>query len=387
MRTPLAALTLTLAAATTAPAADPAFDPGRLHEVRLTMDPNDWKALRQNYRTNDYYAANIAIDGEVVLQVGIRSRGAGSRNEEKPGLKVDFNKYVTNQEFHGYKSLVLDNLVQDQSLLRERLAYDVFERMGIAAPQNAHCRLTVNDEYWGVYGIVEAVSKPFLKARIGEESGTLYDYEWVDNYYFTVRGGGERAAYVPAPFEPQTNENKLDDGLAEFVRAINDTAGGASFATAMAGWLDVDRFLTHIAVENALAETDGVLGYAGMNNFYLYQYGGQKRFVFIPWDKDTSFSNPSFPILSRVEENVLSRKLLSDAAQKQRYQELVKKTVNDVLNSAVLGARLEAAYSQIREAVLADTKKPYSNDAFELSVTGLRGIIAGRQADVLAQVQ
>jgi hypothetical protein len=155
----------------------------------------------------------------------------------------------------------------------------------------------------------------------------------------------------------------------------------------MAGWLDVDRFLTHIAVENALAETDGVLGYAGMNNFYLYQYGGQKRFVFIPWDKDTSFSNPSFPILSRVEENVLSRKLLSDAAQKQRYQELVKKTVNDVLNSAVLGARLEAAYSQIREAVLADTKKPYSNDAFELSVTGLRGIIAGRQADVLAQVQ
>jgi len=88
MRTPLAVLALLLATAPSVRAADPAFDPGRLHEVRLTMDPNDWKALRQNYRTNDYYAANIAIDGEVVLQVGIRSRGAGSRNEEKPGLKV-----------------------------------------------------------------------------------------------------------------------------------------------------------------------------------------------------------------------------------------------------------------------------------------------------------
>ena len=386
MRIPLATVALLLALTPCAQAADPAFDPGKLHEVRLAMDPNDWKALRANYRSNDYYAANISIDGEIVQQVGVRSRGAGSRNEEKPGLKVDFNKYVTNQEFHGYKSLVLDNLTQDQSLLRERLAYEVFERMGIPAPQNAHCRLTVNDEYWGVYGIVEAVSKPFLKARLGEESGTLFDYEYVDAYYFNWKGS-DRGAYIPSPFEPQTNETKLDDGLVEFVRAINDTPEGASYASTMASWLDIEKFLTHIAVENALAETDGVLGYAGLNNFYLYQYGGQKKFVFIPWDKDTSFSSPSFALFTRVEENVLARKLLNDATQKQRYQDLVKKTVTDVLNSTVLGPKMEAAYTQIREAVLADTKKPYSNNDFELSITGLRGIIASRQADVLAQTK
>src|SRR5262245_57773777 len=88
-------------------AADPVFDQSRLHDVRIVMDPGDWQALRDNFRTNQYYAANISIDGEVVQQVGIRSRGSGSRNDIKPGLKLDFNKYIQTQEFHGYKTMVL----------------------------------------------------------------------------------------------------------------------------------------------------------------------------------------------------------------------------------------------------------------------------------------
>ena len=34
--------------------------------------------------------------------------------------------------------------------------------MGIAAPRNAFARLTVNGEYWGLFALVEPVSKPFL---------------------------------------------------------------------------------------------------------------------------------------------------------------------------------------------------------------------------------
>jgi spore coat protein CotH len=361
------------------------FDQGRLHEVRIVMDADAWQALRRDFRFDNYYAANISIDGEVVEQVGIRSRGAGSRSGEKPGLKVDFNKYRRTQEFHGYKSVVLDNGVQDSSLLRERLAFAAFEGMGIAAPQIAHSRLTVNDEYWGVYTLVESVSKPFLKARLGEESGTLFDYEYAFDYYFTLRGN-EKAAYIPSPFEPQTNENKVDDALVELIRDINE-APDASFVSKMASYLDLDKFLAHIAVENALAESDGFLGYDGMNNFYLYQYGGQKKFVFIPWDKDTSFQRPDWPLLMRVETNVLTRRLLADAAIQQKYVELVKKAADTCVNTAYLGPKLEQAYTQIREAVLLDTKKPYSNDDFELSVSGLRGIIDARAADIAAQAK
>ena len=365
-------------------AGDPVFDQSTLHEVRIEMDPGDWESLRANYLTNQYYAVNISLDNTVVQQVGIRSRGTGSRDAAKPGLKVDFNKYVSGQEFHGYKSLVLDNLVQDASFLRERMAFKVFEAMGIPAPQNAFARLTVNGEYAGVYNLVEPVSKPFLKARLGDDSGNLFDYEYVSPYYFAYLGS-DPAAYVPSPFEPQTNEDSLNaSGLVEFIRVINE-APDSSFAQDVGRMVDVNKFLTYLAVENALAEFDGFVGEFGMNNFYLYQYGGQTKFEFIPWDKDTSFSSPNWPIFQRVGDNVLSRRLLASASMQAVYVGAVKKAVNSYLNSRWLLPELEKAYTQIREAVLLDTRKPASNDDFELSVLGLRGIVAGREADVLAQ--
>ena len=273
--------------ASAATATDPIFDQSRLHDVRINIDPSDWEALQENFRTNQYYAADITLDTVVVRQVGIRSRGSGSRDEEKPALKVDFNKYVPAQEYGVYKTMVLDNQVQDPSFLRERLAFAAFEGMGIPAPQNSFARLSVNGQYWGLYQVTEAISKPFLKARLGEESGNLFDYQYAFPWDFSFLGDDPQD-YVPEPFEPQTNEDHLDaTGLIDFIRAING-ATDATFSADMGAWLDRERFLTHLAVENAVAESDGIVGRLGANNFYLYQYGGQRRFVFLPWDKDTS---------------------------------------------------------------------------------------------------
>lgn len=373
------------AAAAPARAADPIFDASKLHEVRIVIDPKDWQSLRQNFRSNQYYAANVSLDGEVMEQIGIRSRGDGSRNEEKPGLKFDFNKYVKTQEFHGYKTMVLDNLYQDQSLMREKLSFLVFEAMGIPAPALAHARVTVNDEYWGVYTLVESVSKPFLKARIGEESGNLFDYEYAAHWDFTVIGEGTADQYVPSPFQPQTNEDHLDaSGLVAFVRAINETPD-ATFSRDIAAWLDVPRFLNYLAVENALAETDGMVGEQGVNNFYLYQYGGQNRFVFIPWDKETCLQSGSWPLMQRVETNVLTRRLLADPANQAAYAAAVKRA-SGFVNSRWLLPQMEQTYALIRNAVLTDTKKPVDNDTFELGIQGLRGVISAREHDILAQV-
>lgn len=368
----------------TADAADPIFDQGRLHECKLELDPADWAALRANFQTNQYYAANLTVDGETVKQVGIRSRGAGSRSGEKPGLKLDFNKYVSGQEFHGYKSMVLDNVTQDPSMMREVLANSVFEAVGIAAPQIAFCRLSINTDFWGLYTIIEAVSKPFLKARLGEESGTLFDYEYTDDYRFTYKGDGS-ATYSPVPFEAQTNEGKLDTGLADFIKAINQTPQ-SGYAAAMETYIDVKKFLTYLATENACAEYDGMVGQFGMNNFYLYQYGGQKKFVFIPWDKDTSFQAAEWPVQQRMDSNEFTKRLMADPAMKAYYESEVKRVATNFVTTAFLGPRIEAFAALIRASVTADTHKPFSVADFEASVAGLNGIASARAANVTAQV-
>ena len=380
---------LVIAAALLAPlparAADPIFDQSVLHETRLVMDPADWQALRDNFRTNQYYAANISIDGEVVQQVGIRSRGKGSRSGTKPGIQVDMNKYVSAQEFHGYKSLVVDNLVQDPSFLREPLSFAVFEAMGIPAPQIAYTRLTVNDQYWGLYTLVEDVTKPFLESRLGDKEGNLYKYEYLDAYYMTYKGAAANA-YVPVPFEPKTNESHLDTtGLVAFIRTINE-APDSGFTAAISAFLDTPTFLRYVAVENAIAENDGFVGYAGMNNYYLYQFTGGNRFVFIPWDKDTTFTDQTWPLFQRMDTNVLTRRLMEDSEQAQVYVAAVGQAAAFV-SEGFLVPRLDALYEVLRNAALTDTKKPQSNDEFELAVAQLRGIIAARQPDIMGQVQ
>lgn len=206
-------------------AVDPMFNQAVLHDVRLVMDPADGQALRDNFRENQYYAANVTIDNEIVRQVGIRSRGSGSRNEVKPGLKLDFNKPVKDQEFHGYKSLVLDNMVQDASMVRERLACAE--------------RLTVNDQYWGVYALIESITKPFLKKRLGNDTGNLFDYEYAFHWDFTFLGPAPEE-YTPVPFPPETNEDHVDaQPLVDFVRTAND-APDATFPADIARYLDVD---------------------------------------------------------------------------------------------------------------------------------------------------
>jgi len=367
------------------PGGAPIFNPSVLHEARLDLDPAAWQALRENFQSNQYYAANLTVDGVAVLQAGIRSRGQGSRSEEKPGLKVEFDKYVPAQEYYGYKSLVIDNLTQDPSFLRERLSFLVFEAMGIAAPRNAFARLTVNGEYWGLFALVEPVSKPFLEARLGEKSGTLFDYQWTFRYDFSWLGP-RVGSYVPLPFQPETNEGRSDvaDGLVAFVQAINDSPD-ASFAAAMAARLDVDRFLTHVAIENAIVEGDGIVGDQGLNNFYLYEYGAKNRFVFIPWDKDNTFRGGAWPLYRNLEANVLTGRLTTDPAKRQVYADAVVRAVTSYVNPRWLTPQLETAYQQIRSAAQADTRKPFTNAQFEAAVDGVRGVIAARESDVRAQ--
>jgi len=261
----------------------------------------------------------------------------------------------------------------------------VFEAMGIAAPRNAFARLTVNGEYWGLYALVEPVSKPFLEARLGEKSGTLYDYEWIFPYDFSWLGS-QSSSYVPLPFQPETNGSRPDvaAGLVAFVQAINDTSD-ASFAASMEERLDVTRFLTHVAVENAIVEGDGIVGNQGLNNFYLYEYGAKNRFVFIPWDKDSTFRSGTWPLYRNLETNVLTRRLTADPARRQVYADAVTRAVDAYVNPRWLTPQLEAAYQQIRSAAHGDVRKPYTNVQFETAVDGVRGVIAARELDVRAQ--
>ncbi|MBI3047695.1 MAG: CotH kinase family protein [Acidobacteria bacterium] len=387
------ALLAARSAAPQAPTADDIFNDGVLHDIRLTMNPRDWESLKANFQLNDYYPAHFTWKGITVRNAGIRSRGLGSRSGTKPGLKVDFNYYTNNQTLLGLTSLVLRNNTQDPSSLHERLSMLLFARMEVPTPRTAHTRLFVNEQYAGLYLIVESVDKRFLKRHFDEDNGYLYKYEWQDAYYFESRGRNP-AAYTPKPFQPETNEKNPDpQPIVEMVAAINESPD-ADFLSAVDPYVDVRRFVVQAAIENFLADNDGLLGYAGMNNFYLYRLQGTRRSTFVPWDKSEAFkSGVTHPIWYNIYDSpAWLRNRLMDRAMnvielRDVYLDTLLKCAEIVTATRWLEQEALRAYGQIRQAALEDRFKPFSNEEFEADVQHVLEFARARAAFVVAEVR
>ena len=373
------------------------FSDDIVHEIRLTINPRDWQQLKEEFQKNTYYACWFTYGGETLKNVMIRSRGTGSRSGVKPGLRVDYNRFDAKQRFRGLKSVVLRNNTQDPTMLHERVAMKFFQRMGVPAPREAHARLFVNDVYAGLYTIVETIDKDFLSRNYQENDGHLYEYEYDaedEPYYFTYKGD-DPAAYTPKPFKPATHEKDPDLApVVAMIKTINE-APDSEFRGAIAQFLDLNKVLTHIAIENFLAEIDGFLGNYAMNNFYLYRFENKNLTTIIPWDKSHTFMvGPEHSIWHNIHapswlQNRLMERIMDHPDLVDFYVSQIEKAAGIAMEPPVttpaptetldtpapqkgwLETEILRQYNQIRQAALEDPYKPHSNGDFEAGIQQL----------------
>jgi len=380
--------------------AAPFFVDTQLEEIRLLINSRDWETLKGSFRTNAYYPADFKWHDTTVRNVGIRSRGNGSRSGVKPGLRIDFDRYSTKQKFLGLKSVVLRNNVQDPSNLRERLSMRFFARMDIPAPRELHAKLFVNNEYAGLYTIVEPVDRAFLQRVFGEDKGYLFDYDYdpaTPPYYLEYRGS-DPSKYVPQPFSPETNESDPRPEIIERLVFTANEVPAASFRAAIEEYLDVRGFMRYIAVETFLGETDGFLGDWGMNNFYLYRPPQNNRFTILPWDKSQAlFGSPALTVWHNITDvadasrNRLMTRLLESPDLRALFLETLVAAARSASETVPGDARgwlereIDRQTQQVRDAVYADTTKPYTNAEFEATVEALREFVRQRPGFVLAE--
>ena len=397
-------LTTNVLAAQTPVTAEQFFDDSVVDGIYLTINPRDWNELKANFQLNDYYAAHMTWRNVTVRNVAIRSRGVGSRNGVKPGLRVDFNRFVPSQDFLGLKSVVLRNNTQDPSGLHERLSMLFFTRMGLPASREAHARLYVNGEYVGLYTIVETVDKPFLRTRFGEDDGYLYEYDYEREdlpYYFEYRGP-DPALYSPKPFQPQTHELDPDpQPLVDMIEATNRVPD-SDFLSVVGRYIDLPTFMTYLAIENFIANIDGVAGDYGMNNFYLYRFSHQLLSTFVPWDESEAFKggidHGIWHNIADVPSSLRNR--LVEAALRvpslaARYIDALARCA-DLARPPAAAAPLDVAdgepgwleqeisreYQQVRQATLDDRFTQFTSEEFEEEIERLL-LFARTRSDVV----
>ena len=355
---------------------DAFFNDAVLQDVRIVMSSRDWQTLKARAAENTYYPADLTWNGVTVRNVGIRSRGGSTRNGIKPGLRVDVNRYLTDQEFLGLKAFSLDNMFSDSTLVREPATMKMFERMQLPAVREAHARLFVNNAYVGAYVILEAIDRTFIERHFGaeeaqvERGGYLFEYEWAAPYFLDYLGSGLEP--YAALFKPQTRDTdsivNLYAPLEEMIRTINESADD-DFADAVGKHLDLNLFMKYLAVESFMDESDGIVGAEGMNNFDLYRFrNGLSQFL--PKDKDGSLASLDDSITLRHDTNVLVRRAMKVPALREAYLSALRQCIALAGEPAPddqrgwLEREVERQTTLVTPAIADDPVFPYSIDDF-----------------------
>ena len=120
-------------------------------------------------------------DGGLVYEnVAIRGKGNTSLTQveqygnSRYSFKVEFDHYDNALNYYGLDKLSLNNLIQDNTMLKDYLCYQLMGSFGVDAPLCCFVYITVNGEDWGLYLAVEGVEESFLQRNYGSGYGELY---------------------------------------------------------------------------------------------------------------------------------------------------------------------------------------------------------------------
>jgi spore coat protein CotH len=159
------------------------FHSDRVVEVRIVMSDDNWEFLQENALAEQYVRADLWYDGEFIPDIAVRTKGNSSlrtvatRGSLRFGLKADLNFFNSARSLYGVKKLNFNNGFSDPTLIREVLAYKLYEQMGLPAPRTSFVDLWINDTHMGLYTMVEQIDKTFITNNFNDNTGNLYKPE------------------------------------------------------------------------------------------------------------------------------------------------------------------------------------------------------------------
>jgi spore coat protein CotH len=370
-----------------AQAAADLFNSGVVQEMKLFINSRDLAALRRNYLDNTYYPADLEWRGIRVRNIAVRSRGAGSRDPNKLGLRLDFNHYVKAQTFVGLGALDLRNLIQDPSMMHEQIGMNFFARMGQPASRESFCKIFINGVYQGLYGLVEEVDETYLSRTLNENAGYLFEYHWLSPFFFAYPGD-DLALYKPI-LEAKTHALEPDAIVYSPIRDMFREANGpddAVWRDRVEALIDLKQFVTYVAIENFLAEWDGMTGNFGMNNFYFYRSGATTPHRVIVWDRSEAFKAKDSSIFLRTEQNVLFTRAMAYPDLKTLYLDVLQQCADSATADSWLAGQVAQYTALISDLAHQDPHKLFTNEEVDAGLQFMAEFAIERPAFVTLSV-
>ena len=301
-----------------------------------------------------FVPAEVYYNGIQWYRVGVRFKGNSSLQTSwqngilKLSFKLDFDEFeddypqIDNQRFYGFKKLSLKNNYDDKSMLREKVATDVFRNAGLVASHTAFYTVYVDHgegpQYFGVYTMVEEVDDTVLDTQFSDDDGNLYKPDG-DAASFAL------GTYNESEYVKKTNEDEGDfNDVASLLAVVNDESritDPETWRSNLDAILDTDVFLKYLAVNTVVQNWDT---YGRMtHNYFLYNNPDTSKLTWIPWDNNealqTGKMGGSLPLdfsgLNSAEWPLIGY-LYQDSVYKSQYDTYVQDVVDNAFNVSTI---------------------------------------------------
>ncbi len=347
------------------------FDSGVVQAFHVELDPADWAAMQEEYfnhaarnaqglPSENYYPVKRFRHGAQERTGGVHLRLRGNPTswfkQDKFQFQISFDEVDKKGRYRGLRKLVLDAAHDNTSLMRDRLATSIYHDLGLPSSCVNFARLYVNGEYYGAYQHIEKVDKEFLERNFPNPEGELYKEGQI----------------------LKTNRSHAPDP------STKDAFWAADGIEALEAVMDVEQFVTMLAVEAAFPNADGF--WSGGWNFYLYDDPDRDRLVYLPWDMDLAFDNlpaDTDPLRWRKSDDHNGRPQVELVLNDPKWRRVFVQKVREVRERAqpeVLQARIDYWAEQLAPHLAEDPHRPFTLAQHQAAVARLRRHVEERAA-------
>ena len=354
---------------------------------KLRIAPTDMQRLHENARSNKTVPATMIYRGEVFDHLQMRIRGAYARSWPKKSYRVIFHR---EQLFRGRNRLNLNSAWRDPAMIREVLAYRIYQAAGSYSLRSRLVKLELNNAFWGLYVEVEQPDKRYLEAQ-GLENAALYKADSSrnrsDERFF------ENEQVYPQHYRKETNEEQPYSDLASFCRQL-------ASPTASELWSDLERrhrLLNYLCATAILQNWDGF----NKNHHIGFEDNDPQRWFLLPWDLDRTlgdswnwrFDETELSIwLGTAEQpgvtgwNRVFDAALKDPSMRRAYRNRLKELLLNVFTDDWIATEIAALGAQMAQDATRDREGWGGEQDWERELNRLEKGLNDRRQFILKQL-
>lgn len=327
------------------------FTNGLVPRIKITIPSEGIKSLRAAPR--QYVSASVQEGTNIFTDVAVHLKGSvGSFRglDGKPALTLSFDRSLRGQRFYSLRKIHLNNSVEDPSYMNELLGSLLFQAAGVPAARVGHAIVELNGRRLGLCVLKEGFTEDFLALHFRHPTGNLYDL---------APGGHD----VNEPMQKALGSNPDDRSDMDALAQAIEQPDAAQRWAEIPRFLDINRFLSFMAVEILLGHRDGYC--LARNNFRIYHDVDSNRLVFLPHGMDVLFGNARAAIEPKMN-GLVGRAVMESEDGRKAYRARLGQLYTNIFNVPGMYSRIDATLGLLRPHLSPEEVRSLEREAFAL---------------------